>query len=142
MHFLPGRTAILRRFHFAPFASRPPEVWDYFLERSNLPPIAAVAHRALMIHRLDLRSLLSEIRQPILLVCGEYDPLVGLACEEALLHGLPNAGRARLAACGHNPLFSHPEVLAELIRQFLTPPAQANEKPTPRAQEAHMANPA
>ena len=142
MHFLPGRTAVLRRFHLAPFASRPPEVWDYFLERSNLPPIAAVAHRALMIHRLDLRSLLSEIRQPVLLVCGEYDPLVGLACEEALLRGLPNAGRARLAACGHNPLFSHPEVLAELTRQFLTPPAQANEKPTPLAQEAHMANPA
>ena len=95
-----------------------------------------------MIHGLDLRSLLSEIRQPILLVCGEHDPLVGLACEEALLRGLPNAGRARLAACGHNPLFSHPEVLAELTRQFLTPPAQANEKPTPLAQEAHMANPA
>jgi pimeloyl-ACP methyl ester carboxylesterase len=122
MHFLPGRTAVLRRFHFVPFASRPPEVWDYFLERSNLPPIAAVAHRALMIHRLDLRPLLSEVRQPVLLVCGEYDPLVGPACEETLLHGLPNAGRARLAACGHNPLFSHPEVLAELTRQFLTPP--------------------
>src|SRR5437764_686948 len=98
MHLVPGRTAVLRRFHFAPFASRPPEVWDYFLGRSNLPPIAAVAHRALMIHRLDLRSLLSEIRQPILLVCGEHDPLVGLACEEVLLRGVPNAGRARPAA--------------------------------------------
>jgi pimeloyl-ACP methyl ester carboxylesterase len=123
MHLVPGRTAVLRRFHFAPFASRSPEVWEYFLLRSNLPPIAAVAHRALMIHRLDLRPMLPEIRQPILLVCGEHDPLVGPVCEEALLRGLPNAGRAQLAGCGHNPLFSHPEVLAELIRQFLTPPA-------------------
>jgi pimeloyl-ACP methyl ester carboxylesterase len=121
MHIVPGRTAVLRRFHFAPFASRPPEVWEYFLERSNLHPIAAVAHRALMIHRLDLRSLLPEIRQPVLLVCGEHDPLVRPACEEALLRGLPNAGRAQLAGCGHNPLFTHPEVLAELTRQFLTP---------------------
>jgi len=123
MHVVPGRTAVLRRFHFAPFASRSSEVWNYFLERSNLPPIAAVARRALMIHRLDLRPLLSDIRQPILLVCGERDPLVGPACEEALLRGLPSAGRAQLTGCGHNPLFSHPEVLAELTRQFLTPPS-------------------
>ena len=88
-----------------------------------MPPIAAVAHRALLIHRLDLRHLLAEIHQPVLLVCGDHDPLVGPACEEALLRGLPNAGRAQLAGCGHNPLFSHPEVLAELTRQFLTPPA-------------------
>lgn len=128
MRLLPGRTSLLRRFHFAPFASRPPEVWKYFLERSNAPPIAAVAHRALLIHRLDLRRILSEIRQPVLLVCGDHDPLVGPACEEALLHGLPNAGRATIAACGHNPLFSHPEVFAELVRQFLTPLVSGNVK--------------
>jgi pimeloyl-ACP methyl ester carboxylesterase len=122
MHLLPGRTTLLRWFHFPPFAPRPPEVWNYFLERSNLHPIAAVAHRALMIHRLDLRPILSEICQPLLLVCGEHDPLVGVTCEEVLLRGLPNAGRAQVAGCGHNPLFSHPEILAELVRQFLTPP--------------------
>jgi pimeloyl-ACP methyl ester carboxylesterase len=122
MRHLPGRTAILRWFHFAPFASRPSEIWEYFLQRSNLPPIAAVTHRALMIHRLDLRSILPEVRQPVLLVCGDHDPLVGPACEEALLHGLPNAGRAKISGCGHNPIFSHPEILAEVTRQFLTPP--------------------
>jgi pimeloyl-ACP methyl ester carboxylesterase len=122
MQLLPGRMAFLRWFHFAPFASRPPEVWSYFLERSILPPIAAVAHRALMIHQLDLRPILSEIRQPVLLVCGEHDPLVGPACEEALLRGLPNAGRAQIAGSGHNLIFSHPEILAELVRQFFTRP--------------------
>jgi pimeloyl-ACP methyl ester carboxylesterase len=122
MHLLPGRTTLLRWFHFAPFAPRSPEVWSYFLKRSNSHPIAAVAHRALMIHRLDLRPILSEIHQPVLLVCGDHDPLVSPFCEEALLHGLPNAGRAQITSCGHNPLFSHPEILAELVRQFLTPP--------------------
>jgi pimeloyl-ACP methyl ester carboxylesterase len=123
--FLPGRAAFLRKFHFAPFASRPPEVWEYFLQRSNLPPIAAVTHRALMIHRLDLRPLLPEIRQPVLLICGDHDPLVGPSCEEALLSGLRNAGRAKISECGHNPIFSHPEILAELTRRFLTPPSKA-----------------
>jgi pimeloyl-ACP methyl ester carboxylesterase len=122
MHLLPGRTALLRRFHSAPFASRPQEIWNYFLERSNTHPIAAVAHRALLIHRLDLRPILSTIRQPVLMICGDNDPLVGPTCEEALLRGLPNVGRATITGCGHNPLFSHPETLAELMRQFLTPP--------------------
>jgi len=123
MGHLPGRSILLRWFNFAPFAARPPETWDYFLERSNAPPVAAFAHRALMIHRLDLRPILSEIHQPILLVCGDADPMVSPACEEVLLRGLPNAGRATIAGCGHNPLFSHPEILAELIRRFLTPEA-------------------
>jgi pimeloyl-ACP methyl ester carboxylesterase len=125
MRLLPGRSAILRWFHSAPFAERPREVWDFFLERSNTHPIAAVSHRALLIHHLDLRSILPTIRQPVLMVCGDHDPLVGPACELTLLAGLPNAGRAIITSCGHNPLFSHPEILAELTRQFLTPPTPA-----------------
>jgi pimeloyl-ACP methyl ester carboxylesterase len=124
MHLLPGRTMLLRKFHSAPFAPKPPEIWSYFLERSNTHPIAAVSHRALLIHRLDLRPVLPNIRQPVLMICGDNDPLVGPVCEEELLRGLSSAGRATIMDCGHNPLFSHPETLAELARQFLTPPAE------------------
>src|SRR5260370_23009427 len=122
MHLLPGRTAMLQRFPSAPLASRSQEIWSYFLERSNTHPIAAVAHRALLIHRLDLRPILSTIRQPVLMLCGDNDPLVGRACEEALLGGLAAAGRATITGCGHNPLSSHTETLAELLRQLLPPP--------------------
>ena len=122
MKALPLRAATLYRTNAVLFAHRPPEVWDFFLERSNAHPIAAVAHRALMVHRLDLRATLAEVRQPVLLVCGDKDPLVSRACEEVLLRGLPNAARVQLDRCGHNPLFTHPEVLAEVVRLFLTPP--------------------
>ena len=61
--------------------------------------------------------------RPVLLVCGDSDPLVGAACESVLLRGLPNVARVELNQCGHFPCFSHPEVLAEVIRRFLTPPA-------------------
>jgi pimeloyl-ACP methyl ester carboxylesterase len=121
---LPVREATLRRENAAHFATLPPEVWDYFLTRSSAHPLAAVAHRALMIHGLDLRATLPEIRQPVLLVCGDNDPLVSRACEEVLLRGLPNARRVELLSCGHNPLFTHPEALAELLRRFLTPPGE------------------
>jgi pimeloyl-ACP methyl ester carboxylesterase len=122
MHLLPGRTMLLRKFHSAPFADKSPEIWSYFLDRSNTHPIAAVAHRALLIDQLDLRPILSNLRQPVLMICGDNDPMVGSSCEEGLLEGLGNAGRATITGCGHNPLFSHPETFAELVRQFLTPP--------------------
>jgi pimeloyl-ACP methyl ester carboxylesterase len=124
MRRLPFRTALLRRAHFGPFAARPADCWEFYLSRCGAPPIAAVARRATLLHRTDLRSLLSSIRQPVLLVCGDGDPLVGKDCEEVLLRGLPNAVRAELECCGHLPQFTHPELLAEVVRRFLTPPSR------------------
>jgi pimeloyl-ACP methyl ester carboxylesterase len=118
---LPFRHAVLRRLHFAPFAGRPPEAWEYLLTRWNAPPLAAVSRRALLLHRLDLRPVLPLIHQPVLLVCGDRDPLVNKRCEEDLLCGLPHAARVELEGCGHVPCFSHPELLAEVVRRFLTP---------------------
>jgi pimeloyl-ACP methyl ester carboxylesterase len=122
---LPFRRAALRRHHAGPFAGRPGDHWDFFLRRWNTPPIRAVARRALLLHRLDLRPLLGRVRQPVLLVYGDRDPLVSGECTDELLRGLPNAVRIELANCGHNPLFTHPEVLADVAGHFLTPPAPA-----------------
>ena len=119
---MPLRAAMLERVPRAPFAGRDPEAWEYLVLRWGLTPFRALGRLALMLHRLDLRPILPEIRQPVRLVCGDCDPLVGRACEEELLGGLPSAGRVELNGCGHNPLFSHPEVLAEVVRRFLTPP--------------------
>jgi pimeloyl-ACP methyl ester carboxylesterase len=118
---LPLRGALLRQRHHGPFAAREPAIWDYFLSRWNSPPSAAIASRALLLHRVDLRRLLPRIRQPVLLMSGDRDPLVGKTCDEELLRGLPSAGRVELSGCGHNPLFTHPEVLAEVVSRFLTP---------------------
>jgi pimeloyl-ACP methyl ester carboxylesterase len=124
MRHLPLRTAILRRGHAGAFVGLPPEVWPFFLEQNGMAPIATVARRALILHGLDLRPLLAEIRQPVLLVCGESDSLVGKECEEALVRGLPNAGRVEVRGCGHFPYLTHPDVLAEVVRGFLTPPSR------------------
>jgi 3-oxoadipate enol-lactonase len=118
---LPLYEALQRHAHFRPFAARPPEVWTYYLDDDR--PIAAVATHALLLHRTDLRPVLGAIRQPVLLVCGDCDPLVDRQCEEVLLAGLPGAGRVEIGGCGHLPYLSHPEALAEVVRRFLTPPA-------------------
>jgi pimeloyl-ACP methyl ester carboxylesterase len=120
MRRLPLRVPVLRRSHHYEFTDRGPEFWEFFLEQSGRPAINAVARRALLLHEIDIRHLLPEIQQPVLLICGDADPLVGKACEEVLEAGLPHATRVEIQSCGHLPQFSHPEVLAELIRRFLT----------------------
>jgi pimeloyl-ACP methyl ester carboxylesterase len=120
---MPLRRAALTRSHAEPFAGREPAVWDYFLTRWGTPPIAAVARRALLLHQVDLRSELPRIKQPVLLVCGDRDPLVNPTCESELLQGLPDVDRVELPGCGHNPQFTHPEVFAELLSRFLSPTA-------------------
>jgi pimeloyl-ACP methyl ester carboxylesterase len=123
MGSLPLRDAVLRRQAYEPFAGRPPEFWHFFLDSTGRAPIAAVAHHALLLHRVDLRPLLAGVRQPVLLVSGDRDSRVSRACTEALLRGLPSAGYVELSDSGHFPFCTHPEALAEVVRGFLTPPA-------------------
>ncbi len=120
MNRLPLFKALQRHAHFGPFAAGPPEVWHYYLDDDR--PIAAVAAHALLLHGTDLRPLLGAVRQPVLLVCGDCDPLVSRRCEDVLLEGLPNAGRVEIGGCGHMPYLTHPEQLADVVRAFLTPP--------------------
>jgi pimeloyl-ACP methyl ester carboxylesterase len=131
MRCLPLREPILGRAHHAPFAARPDDVWQYFLQCWGKQPMAAVARRALVLHQLDLRPLLPQIRQPVLMICGDADPLVGKPCEEELLRGLPHVARIQLHGCGHLPVFTHPEALAAAVVQFLTPPGSQQQMSEP-----------
>jgi pimeloyl-ACP methyl ester carboxylesterase len=122
MRVLPFRVKALRRMHYDPFAKCEPELWDHFLEYTGSVPIATLARHALLLHRTDLRPILGHIRQPVLMICGDRDPLVRPVHEDILLGGLPNVRRLELVNCGHFPFFTHAEALAEFVRQFLTPP--------------------
>src|SRR5262249_47018497 len=98
----------------------------YFLNYTGSVPIATLAHHSLLLHGTDLRPILGGIRQPVLMVCGDRDPLVRRAHEEVLQQGLPNVRRLEMDNCGHFPYLTHAEVLAEIVRQFLTPPSGAS----------------
>jgi pimeloyl-ACP methyl ester carboxylesterase len=127
MNHLPLFKTLQQHAHFGPFISRPPDVWRYYLDDDR--PIAAVATHAVLVHATDLRPILDGVRQPVLLVCGDCDPLVSRQCEDVLLAGLPNAGRVEISGCGHLPYLTHPEALAEVVRRFLTPPAPCAVEP-------------
>src|SRR5207244_2071132 len=82
-----------------------------------------LGHQAQWLHRLDLREELPQVRQPVLLIWGDRDRVVPLAHAEVLRQGLPSAGLVVLEGAGHVPSYTHPDALAEVVRQFLTPPA-------------------
>jgi pimeloyl-ACP methyl ester carboxylesterase len=119
LRWLPLHDQVLARVHLAEFAKVEPSRWPCFLAQQGAAPMAAVAHRALWIAATDLRPLLPTIRQPVLLICGDNDPLIGKACEADLMRGLPNVVRAEIESCGHLPAFTHPETYAEVVEQFL-----------------------
>jgi pimeloyl-ACP methyl ester carboxylesterase len=120
---LPLLRRIIEKNHREPFREREPDVWDFFIERHCRVPLRAFASRVLMLHRLDLRPILPAIHQSVLLVCGDRDPLVSKACAQELKQGLPFVAGAEIEQCGHQPHLTHPEVLVEIVRQFLLPRA-------------------
>jgi pimeloyl-ACP methyl ester carboxylesterase len=124
MRHMPLRGPVLRRVHRDHFDARPAEAWRYYLEGNGDVPIRTTAHQAMLVGGVDLRSLLPEIRQPVLLVAGAEDDVVPGRCQEELLAGLPNARLAELPKCGHIPHHTNPEALTDLIGHFLTPPAE------------------
>jgi pimeloyl-ACP methyl ester carboxylesterase len=116
---LPLRGPILRRFHHCYFPTS--DLWDFFLANTGSTPMAAAAHCALLVDQWDLRSSLSQIHQPVLLLCGDADPIVNRECQEALRTRLPHAARAELSRCGHFAHLTHAATVAEVARRFLTP---------------------
>ena len=79
---------------------------------------------ARLCNRVDLRPMpCRESASRYCFVCGDRDPLIGAAQEEVLLQGLPNAGRVVIPGCGHMASYTHPEAVASITRDFLTPPS-------------------
>jgi pimeloyl-ACP methyl ester carboxylesterase len=125
MRSLPLHEAAQRYIHLPFFTGRAPNRWEYFLTRSGSARQAAVAHRALLLCHFDMRLLLPSIRQPVTLVCGDGDTVVDSRYADVLMKGLPNVRRVDLQNCGHLPMFTHPEVLAEVVSQALPGPTVA-----------------
>jgi pimeloyl-[acyl-carrier protein] methyl ester esterase len=130
LRYCPGRIAnlpladhVIRSHNAELFTARPAEELDHFCAAELRPLLRTFAARALLMHHTDMRPQLVRIHQPILLVNGDRDSLVGKACRDELAAGLPDTAHAEIEDCGHYPQLTHPELFAEIVRQFLTPAA-------------------
>ena len=121
MKRLPFRIKVHDLVNKPAFQGRSESDWNHFLDCSGRTPIATFAKQALILNQIDLRPMLAEVRQPILLLWGDRDTVIGPAHQKMLAEGLPSVGRATIQGCGHVTSYSHPELMAEVIRRFLTP---------------------
>jgi pimeloyl-ACP methyl ester carboxylesterase len=118
MRQLPLRNWLVSVSQAWAFAPAELEVWQSYVQRMGEIAISAVAYRARLLHDLDLRGLLPGIRQPVLLLSGEAEPLANKRCATALLTGLPNVARVELPQCAQQALYTHPGQLAETVLEF------------------------
>jgi pimeloyl-ACP methyl ester carboxylesterase len=126
---IPFRRVIQERNHRAWFPPFDHSRLAFFLENAGSVPMAAVAERAAMIGREDLRGRLGEIETEVLLIQSEGDGLVSEACHAELAAGLTNSRTECLKNSGHLPYLTHPHRLTKLVRPFLAdeqPPVVAN----------------
>jgi pimeloyl-ACP methyl ester carboxylesterase len=119
---LPKREKILEAVHKSSFGDQPEEVWRSFVDWTASTPVATLAHQAQWLHRLDLRSELSQMPQPVLLIWGDRDRVMPPPHAETLRAGLPSAGLVIIEGAGHLPSYTHPDALAAVVHRFLTPP--------------------
>ncbi|MER9653752.1 alpha/beta hydrolase [Mesorhizobium sp. M0152] len=69
------------------------------------------------IRRADLTNAARAVRTRTLIIAGECDPLFGEAHQQALARCLTQARLVRAEACGHNPHWEDPALVAEAIRE-------------------------
>jgi pimeloyl-ACP methyl ester carboxylesterase len=119
MSSMPMRERMLKTLDAPAFVGAPDEVWRFYLANSEVTPNRAIARRALLLHRLDLRPTLAEIRHPLLMIGGDNDLLVPKRFEEEVLRGVPSARRVEFERCGHYPQYTRPERVAGEMVAFI-----------------------
>ena len=67
----------------------------------------------------DVRNELQEIQQPALVICGEGDQMMPVRFSEYLVDKLLMARLEIVPHAGHMVMLEQPEIVAELIKNFL-----------------------
>ena len=90
----------------------------HYVEENGLTPIASLTHRLDRLDRLDLRPILPEIRTEILVIHGTADRIVPMARHKELVVGLARPTAVLMDGVGHQPHWTHPRELADLVGDF------------------------
>ena len=101
------------------FPAAQPDLWEFYVEENARTPIASLVHRLDLLDRLDLRPILPEVRPEVVVIHGTADRIVPMARHEELVAGLSRPTAALMDGVGHQPHWTHPLELADLVGDFL-----------------------
>lgn len=101
-------------------AERPEIVRDFRTRLSAMDP-ASIGHAvdAVEFRRADIRSQLSRIRCPTLVVCGVDDVATPVSCSEDIVRAIPGAELALVPQAGHLSAWERPDVVTPLLMERL-----------------------
>lgn len=83
------------------------------------PNAQALAGGLEILRNTDLRPLLSQIKQPTLVLHGERDTLAPLAAAEYSAAHLSQGKFSVIEGAGHAPFLSHPEQFIRAVEEFM-----------------------
>lgn len=115
---LPFRESILGWNNRSAFPTVLADRWNDYLADNARTPIASLAHRCDLLTTLDLRPALAGIQTPLLLIQGNEDRIIPKPYFEELRASLPRATSQVLPLVGHQVHYTHPELIARLVKEF------------------------
>lgn len=83
------------------------------------PDLAALQGGLEILRDCDLRSTLSDIKQPALVIAGERDTLTPSQASQYIAARMPNASLATISGAAHAPFLSHPDEFVKHVVNFL-----------------------
>lgn len=91
--------------------------WEFFFENTGAVPVSALASRARAVIGQDLRPLLGQVEQPVLILRGEGEGAIA-AQRSSELEKLPGAVVEDMHTTGAMPFLTHPHRFAKRIGAF------------------------
>jgi len=89
------------------------------LTRQDTGPEVYLRHQAAIMSRIDSRPFLKDIRVPTLVVSGDADRLISNEYSREMVDLIPRAKLEIVAQCGHLTPMEQPEVLVEVMDDWL-----------------------
>ena len=95
------------------------ELFDFVTRQCWQTDQSVMAHRFHLVESFNLDAKLHRIRVPALIMNGQRDVLVSRQTMQALGEGIAEARMLRLPDCGHLAFVTHPQLVAEHVRDFM-----------------------
>ncbi|MCI0685233.1 MAG: alpha/beta hydrolase [Gemmataceae bacterium] len=95
------------------------ELFDFVTRQCWQTDQSVMAHRFQLVEAFNIEERLHRIRVPALIVNGERDLLVSRRTVQPLADGIADVQLRRVPGCGHLASVTHPEALAEHVRNFM-----------------------
>lgn len=118
---LPADNPFVNQFFKVLFGrpEQPGPLFDFVTQQAWSTDQSVISHRFQLVETFNMEGRLGRVRVPTLLLAGEKDVLVSQKTLRSLFAELPRARLVKIANAGHLAVVTHPEQVAEQVKEFM-----------------------